>query len=188
MTGTTPLFNQAELALGSVGAIVFSRCLRIVLRALQVMSAALVLVATNGCMGYVPGKQSYWDAKVEDMCKADGGMTTYEQVLISQEDYRRFNGSAGVIFISDERSMRPGYPFASRTTEQVLNDDNPRVVRRETYYFRRSDRKVLAKAVEYSRVGGDVPSFGHPSMFYCPSSKAQMAALRMVFKLQGDGE
>lgn len=172
--------------MATTGVPVSSSCVRTVVRALRVMSAASVLVAINGCMGYVPGRQSYWDARVKEMCKTDGGMTAYEQVLISQEDYRRFNGSAGVIFIPDERSMRQGYPFSSRTTEKVLNDDNPRVVRRETYYFRQPDKRVVAKAVEYSRVGGDIPSFAHPTIFYCPSPQEQMDSLRMVFKLQGD--
>lgn len=137
-------------------------------------------------MGYVPGRQSYWDAKLRDMCKADAGTTVYEQVMLSAEEYRRLHGYAGVIRTPNEAAAPATYPFVSRFTESVLNKDNPRVVRREIFYVRRSDAKVLAKTITYSRVGGDIPSYAHPSIFSCPEPEERMAALRTVFEVEED--
>ena len=91
-----------------------------------------------------------------------------------------------MIPVPDENHAKPGNPFAARVVEKVLNEENPQVSRRETYYIRRSDGKVLAKAVGYSRVGGDIPSFGHPTYLMCPDPDALSAATRRVFVIEGD--
>lgn len=158
----------------------------VVRRRLNAMFAAFLLVTITGCMGYVPGRQSYWDAKLKDMCKADAGTTVYEQVALSEEEYRRLGGYAGTIHTPNETAAPAMYPFVTRWTESVLNEKHPRVVRREIFYVRQSDAKILAKTITYSRVGGDAPSFGHPTIFACPNPEERMAALRTVFKVQRD--
>lgn len=149
-------------------------------RPLTVLVLVMVIPA---CMGYTPGLQAHWDAKLKEMCELDGGITVFERVTLTEEQYRRFGGRAGGISLPSQRSAPPGYPFATRTTEVVLNERDPKVYKAETDYLRLTDGKVLAKLVRYWRVGGDFPTFGHPSSYSCPDQQQAVESERGIFIL-----
>jgi hypothetical protein len=129
--------------------------------------------------------QSYWDAQIDSLCKKDGGITIYERVRVSAEDYRRLGGIQGTIPVPTENTRKPGYPFVARTLRTVLSDGDPRVSRTETIYYRVADGKALARLVRYVRVGGDLPVYDHPSAFSCPDAKSAAAAERSIFLIEG---
>jgi hypothetical protein len=51
--------------------------------------SVLFTVSLAGCMGYVPGRQAYWDVQVEKMCKNDGGVAILERLRSSEQSKAR---------------------------------------------------------------------------------------------------
>jgi hypothetical protein len=142
-----------------------------------VLSIAAAAV-TGGCMGYVPGRQTYWDAKIRSLCKKDGGFTVFERVRVSKADIEREilplswpsglgQGVPQVGFAPKELAHPEAPVYSVRESETVLREWNPSVVRRQARVQRRNG-KVVARYVLYSRGGGDFPSHAHPSGFTCP--------------------
>jgi hypothetical protein len=136
--------------------------------------------ALSGCVS-----QTFWDARIDRLCRQDGGMTLYERVWISAEEYRRLGGVQGTIPLPNEQSAPSGYPFLAKQSRTVLSERDPRVYRAETLYFRASDGKVLGRLVRYHRVGGDLPIGDHHSVYTCPSQDEATAAERSIYSIEG---
>ena len=131
--------------------------------------ATLLIVVTlliDGCMGYVPGRQSYWDSQVKDLCRKDAGVTVYERVALTPSEYRLLKGSGADVSIPSDR-VAPSAAYVRQTERTFIRDANPTVSRYETRIVRQSDGKVLSRSITYSRVGGDFPSPAHESVFSC---------------------
>ena len=142
--------------------------------------ALLILV-----IGFYEGRKAYWDAKVREMCEKDGRITVYEHIALTRAEYDRLGGKQGMIPLPSQRSVSAGYPFATSTVEKIFREHDPKVYREETSYLRMVDKKVLAKTVRYWRVGGDFPTFAHPSYFSCPDQKEAVAEERAIFVIEG---
>lgn len=89
-----------------------------------------------------------------------------------------------MIKVPHEKHASPDYPYVSKGNTQILNEHNPRVYRSEDRYIRRSDGKIVAIAVQYSRVGGDFPAYAHPSSYTCPDAKQAVLDERKIFVVQ----
>lgn len=151
-----------------------------------IVTIPLVLIAlVISVIGFYEGRKAYWDNKISEMCIKDGGMTIRERIVISQAEYTRLGGKAGVIPVPSERNISSVYPIVSKHSVSVLHESNPRVYRSESQYLRQSDQKVIATLVQYSRVGGDLPTYAHPSSFACPDSKKAAESEREIFVIQG---
>lgn len=153
----------------------------------KILTALLFMSALTGCMGYAPGQQSYWDAQVREMCEKDGGVTVYERVKITAEEYLTLGGAYGVIPVPDEYSKRQETPYFSRTLVKEINSHNPKVTRRDSIIVRRSDQKILGRLISYDRVGGDFPNgISHESYFSCKNiSGIRLDVERQIFDIQG---
>ena len=149
--------------------------------AIALAGVVVSAVMLQGCMGYAPGGQTNWDSKIRSMCERDGGMRVFERMRLTETQYQGLRGRSGDIPIPSLRSGRHGYPVATRTTETTLNERNPRVYREDTDYVRTADGKVLAKLVRYWRVGGDLPTFGHPTTLSCPDQQEAVGLERNLF-------
>ena len=90
------------------------------------LSAILLLAMLAGCMGYVPGSQSYWDAKVKEMCEKDGGVTVYERVKISQRTSKLLWGQGLPL---PTENTRKDSPYFWERVETTIRDSNPKVAR-----------------------------------------------------------
>ncbi len=112
-------------------------------------------------------KKSYWDWKVGVLCKRDGGLTVYQTVIITEEQYIRNDGHKGFISVLSARTTKPNHEFYWDNRDIVIQKSNPLVVRSEYVTYRKSDGKPLGKWVTYSRVGGDFPTGFHHSSFSC---------------------
>lgn len=124
----------------------------------------LLALTLGGCMGYVPGQQSYWDAQVRERCEKDGGVTVYERVKINKTDFQILLRQS-----LPTESSRMDQPYFWIRSETKIHDSNPTVVRSETFIKRRSDGRVLGRSVRYSRRGGDIPTgFSEATSFACP--------------------
>jgi hypothetical protein len=122
------------------------------------------------------------------MCEQDGGVTVYERVYITAEEYNQLTGGRGTVPVPDERSSNKSAPYFSRSLTREINAASPKVMRRETEIVRRVDNKVLGKVVIYSRVGGDLPTgIGHDTYSGCQDvPKLKLDVEKQVFVVTGE--
>ena len=134
--------------------------------------------------GFYEGRKAYWDSKVREMCEKDGGVTVFEHVTISEEEYERLRGIQGglpIPFADDTKNKE--YPYFRDTNQSRIREWNPEVARLEMSIKRRSDGKILARSVHYWRRGGDIPTgIFHDSSFGCPE---QSVLSREIFRISG---
>lgn len=147
--------------------------------------ASLLFTVLAGCMGYVPGQQSYWDAQVKEMCEKDGGVTIHEQVNISMEQASGLQKVGPYFSIPPRATAKSNAPAYWDETVTILRDSNPRVWRSEQVVRRHDDEKIVARVVRYIRVGGDIPSIAHPSSFSCPDEADLLAKRENIFSVKG---
>ena len=161
--------------------------------ALRVCVAAGLVAALAGCMGYVPGRQAYWDAKVKEMCEKDGGVTVYEQVRISRAEISRHvlpMTADGRLGFTVKELAHPEAPIYAIERVTYLRESNPRVRRREYLIMRRADQAVVAKWVVYARAGGDFPTgLSEGTSFICPDLQKMTSDLHeKLFIVEGDSK
>lgn len=152
--------------------------------------AAITVVATTlfGCLGYVPGRQSYWDAKVREMCAKDGEVQIFEKLRVSKADLNFLSVVEGRISLPVKELAHPKAPAYAEITRTYLRQANPEVSRNEVTIVRRTDQATIARWIVYGRFGGDLPSPGHPSSFSCPDQRKILADLQELFIVEGDSK
>lgn len=136
-------------------------------------------------VGFYEGRKAYWDSKVREMCAKDGGTRVHERVTLTKAEYDRLGGGVGTIPLYREGNVPHEYPYVIITTDEVFRENDPRVYKSETQYFRQADKKVLATSVRYVRVGGDFPTYAHPSSFLCPDQTRAVAEEKTIFSIEG---
>ena len=144
----------------------------------------LVLFATlASCAGYVPGRQAYWDAQVREMCEKDGGVHIVDRVRITKNETNFLGQSAGKPTVLAKELAHPQSPvYAIRGKGKILSSEgNISIGRSEWSIIRRSDEKVVANLIRYSRTGGDFPEFIHQSTYFCPSSEKINSDMQEIF-------
>jgi hypothetical protein len=143
----------------------------------------ILVVGIGGC----EARKAYYDWQVRQMCETDGGVTVYERVTLTRDEYRRLGGLNGTIPVPEERSAEPNYPYVAQTRRTNIRDSDPWIWRSESVYRRRPDGRELARIVSYSRVGGDFPfTASHPSAFSCPEQAKLVTEERGVFSVEGE--
>ena len=152
----------------------------------KLLIAVLCSVTLAGCAGYVPGRQSYWDAQVREMCAKDGGVRIFEVVQLTEKQYRNGLNRLGHFDVPVQNAMSANAPFVHAIKRTNIRDGNPYVWRHETSVIRTSDNKVLGIQVIYSRVGGEFPSPSIDSSFSCPDKQTDLFSA--VLKRVGDSK
>ncbi len=105
---------------------------------------------------FCEANKAYWDYKVTKMCEEDGGVTVYETVTLDEFDYINLSGSNGSIRIPYFNYSSDIYhPYYRKSHDIKIRESFPEVRKSITVLERRSDNKVLVKAVYYGRRGGD---------------------------------
>lgn len=137
----------------------------------RLLIASLLTITFTGCMGYVPGQQSYWDAQVKEMCEKDGGVQIFEKLRISKTDIHLLERTNGNISVLAKNLSHPNAPAYAVNKVTILKEGNPSVWRSEWNIVRRVDKVIVARWVAYSRSGGEVPSPAHGSRITCPDLK-----------------
>lgn len=140
---------------------------------LQMHMTVLALIVC-GCTGYMPGQKAYWDEQIKVLCENDGHVRILERVVLSKQQAYSMPRTEGKIALRmqiTEPVNDPVYARIEKTTH--LREQDPEVVRAEMVAIRQSDRQVVARWVEYSRVGGDpLTGVAHQSSFQLSGSKA----------------
>lgn len=150
----------------------------------------LLIVALIAWGIFAEARKSYWDGKVETLCKLDGGIRVFER---AQLDARYFDAEKN-IRIPAKPSIHSGAPFKWEAKPDdpffyeikidIIRDDHPRVAKNIVELFRSQDGKILGQAVSYGRVGGDSFAIDFPSRKNCPESLGESDLFKAVFIAQ----
>jgi len=150
----------------------------------KILFASIITTLFSGCMGYVPGQQSYWDAQVREMCERDGGVTIFEQIVVSPAQAASLPKVGGFFGVAPESLSKMEEPAFIRGQSIRIREGNPSVVREQQEIIRRSDGRVVARIVRYGRGGGDFPSPAHPSSFSCPDYTSIYKNISEVYRVE----
>ena len=144
---------------------------------MQPIFAMFILVAllASGCIGDSPS-QLYWDSKIKDMCKQDGGARVFERVVLGKKQMATLFNQFGKLSPPLETDTKRTAPIVLRYTTTYIRRGDPEVRRVEMALVRKSDGKVLGTLVTYHRVGGDIFAL-HPSYYSCPERVPNLVAL-----------
>src|SRR4051812_19028438 len=146
---------------------------------MPISRGVIVAITTSLLMGCGSMQRAYWDAKVGELCRKDGGVTVYERVKISSDDYKRLGGSGGRIPVPPKRIARPDAPYVTESEDAWLNED-PGVLQSETRIVRTSDKKVLSRMINYARVGQLFPGYG------CADAGVSLDVVPQTFDVMGE--
>ena len=150
-----------------------------------IVGIPLVLISASfGLFLYLSVSQARWDSRVRELCARDGGVTVFETISVSPEEFAALPTTGGLTAIPTQSAMGPKAPAFFTSTETVVSNGNPRVTRQEHLVKRSSDGKVIGRIVSYSRVGGDIPTIAHPSSFHCPDYKKLTADQAQFFQVE----
>jgi len=151
------------------------------LRALAALILIPVLVGI-----FFEGRKVIWDNRVRELCEKEGGVWVYENAQLPQQYFDR----DGLVRIPS-KSKNPDHPlaFEAKPSDPYYYEwiDEPVVegylaVGKHTLnVYRAIDNKVLGRMIVFSRSGGDIPTFAHPSSFSCPEPNNRPDLLRMIF-------
>ena len=156
----------------------------------SVVALASIVLAILGLLIVVVvffiAEQAYWDSQVRKMCEKDGGVKILEKLRISKKESdllpRAGENKLGVAF---KEMAKPNTPAYAELSQTQIKSGNPSVVREEVVVKRRTDGAIVAKWIMYTRSGGDIPSYGHPTSFRCPETDKLMDDLQPLFIVEG---
>lgn len=151
---------------------------------LLLMPVAL-LVLLLLAIGFFEGRKAYWDYRVREMCEKDGGTRIHEHELLTRQEAQENSLLIGGVLVIPPRPEQPsnsGYYIDYESA--YLRTGAPNVFRSRSTVVRARDRKVLAEMISYSRVGGDFPTFAHPSAKSCSEANAALTQFRTTISIK----
>jgi len=153
-----------------------------VLKILFLLPVVTVLVLLM-VFAFYEGRKAYWDYRVQKMCEQDGGLTVFENIRVSAEDYERLKGTHGAIPIPERRSADSAAEYVSDTEITRMHQGTPDVWRTVAMVRSLDGNRPLARWVNYTRRGGDFLTVAHASYFTCDSDIASLSS--EIFIVQG---
>lgn len=155
-------------------------------RLIKVVAAVLLapFVLLTAGIGGCEARKAYYDWQVRRMCEKDGGVTVYERITVSPVEASRLPRAGGFLGAAPEALAKDTEPAFSRIRRVQLREGNLSIVRYETEVIRRSDRRIVGRAVTYTRAGGDFPTFAHPSSFSCPETMRVFAGINAIYQVE----
>lgn len=135
---------------------------------------------------YTELNKAYWDYRVKELCEEDGGVTVFETVELTKEEYEMYGGIKNVIPVPSETALYADkYAYLSRFKKQLIREKNPSVYRWVGSVYRVSDKKVLGKVVSYHRGGGDFPTIiSHSTGFDCKDINIKLDVEQQIFSVK----
>lgn len=149
---------------------------------LIILAAVILLVV--GAFVYCEINKVNWDRKVNEMCKIDGGIKIYDEILFSEMEYTDLLNQYGELYIPDEKFAKQTHAYYQSTSREYVNKGNPMVWRSEYRLIRRDDEKILATTVFYTRRGGDFIGPWHESSHSCPNVREIENMINLVFTVE----
>ena len=141
-----------------------------------IIASPFILVVIG--IAFCEPNKAYWDHRVKELCDKDGGVTIYEKVVISKEDYPNMKvTSTGQPILPFENDATKQDPFYRSTKNDLIHKGYLllEVRRYEQSIVRAVDKKILSKSVHYFRRGGDFPTgIMHPSSYGCERNEKEL--------------
>ena len=152
------------------------------------IAGILATIWVGSSFWYAGGRKLYYDEELYRLCQVDAVVMVYETVTLPPEMFdqwgdpfpgwrgRQFEDRLGneyryVMGISD---LKKGDAFAGDIE-----------LRRYTFeIFRRSDKKLMGRAISYGRSGGDFIAIAHPTSKSCPADQSETDLIRSVFVMK----
>jgi len=149
-------------------------------------STAIFALFAYGCIGYLPGQKARWDEQIRALCETEGHVRIITPVTLSTQQARRMPHTEGQITLRMQINQPVDDPVYARVNQTtVLRRQDPEVVKRDVVAIQRSDERVVASWVEYSRVGGDpLTGLAHQSSYQCPDPKQVLRELQPMFVIK----
>lgn len=148
---------------------------------------AVLLAMLLLAVGFFEGRKAYWDYRVQQMCEKDGGTRIHEHELLTRQEAQE-NGLLirGVLVIPPRPEPPSSNGYYINYESVYLRTGAPSVFRSRSTVVRARDRKVLAEMINYSRVGGDFPTFAHPSAMSCSEANTAITQFRTTIRIKGE--
>lgn len=150
---------------------------------LSILGGLVLLLLLS--IGFFEGRKAYWDYRVREMCEKDGGTRIFERVLMDRQEAKANGLLVGTTIVIPSRSdpwSLTSYYIGYESAD--IRSGAPRVFRARTTVVRAKDMKVLAEMVSYSRVGGDFPTFAHPSAISCHDADRALLKFRSAVQIK----
>lgn len=135
-------------------------------------------------VGFFEGRKAYWDYRVREMCKRDGGVIINEKIFISAEQEKKLPKIDSYLGVAPEALAKSDEPAFTRYQRISIKEGNLSVARHVKEIVRRSDGRVVGQVISYGRGGGDFLSPAHPSTFSCPDYADLNKGIHEVFHIE----
>ncbi len=151
-------------------------------------------VVITSCVSCTTLNKAYWDHRVDEFCAKDAGMTIYQKIEVSKNEYPNIriksNGKINLpTYVQPEKSLIGNEPFYKIIKTEYIKEGNPSVFRHIESVIRGSDKKVLSTYITYGRSGGDYLFFEgpfHPSFHECEKSQSNINTSSSVITIAGE--
>ena len=155
------------------------------------VTLATTMILVSACVSYTGAAKSHWDEQVKALCAKDGGVTVYQKVHISTADINRHvlpMTADGKLGFTAKELAHPDAPIYSVDRITTLKEGNPTLRRIESIIVRRSDGAVVARWVNYARLGGEPPiGLSDGTSFICPDVRKMSTDLHeQLFVIDGN--
>lgn len=153
---------------------------------LLLLSLSMIVVSCTGCSTI---RKAYWDYRVDELCKKDGGVKIYEKSVIRKSDYPdiKLTSSGEIIFPSKIKATSKD-PFYYVSYTEYIKNGSLDVMKHGQSIFRSSDNKLMGTYISYGRRGGDFLFFEgpfHPSSYSCKDTEKNVKDFSSIVTIQG---
>ncbi len=128
---------------------------------------ALLIGSALAYFAFCEARKAYWDHQVKLMCEKDGGVKVYEKVQLNLEEYKAIFPEPTIARIPYKSMAKNSDKYFLDNQTRNIRESSPKVWQLSTQLFRVDDQKLIAEKIEFSRVGGDFPTWAHESYFSC---------------------
>ena len=134
--------------------------------------------------------KAFWDAQIRHLCATEAGVTIYESVNLDAAEYENLTVNInGMPSLRLEEHMSPEDQFfLSYVVTRRQKPLGVSITEFQQSIVRRSDGKVLGTRNSYSRLGGDMTTFGGSgTSFSCEDIERDFTLefLTQTFNIQG---
>lgn len=149
---------------------------------------AVACVATlASLLWFAAGAKWLADRKVRALCAKDGGVRVYETVRLPPQRFNQWGQPNFPIPITPFSDLGKGDQYFLNWKPTSIKSGNPSINRNHFELVRRSDQKILAESVSYSRGGGDLPGPWASSSYTCPDKRSAVPLTQQVFVNSNSG-
>lgn len=153
------------------------------MKARQLGCLCILTMTLAGCLS---PSQIMMDHRLAELCVKDGGVTIYETIKLPRTLFDRYGFINFYVPTEGRNSLGPLYDYDYKWTILVKGapDGPPTLTRVEITITRKSDNRLLAHGVSYTRLGGDLFTAGVGTSKMCPVEAIDRVLLKKLFIIE----